>query len=62
VSAAAWVAAMIMPGSDSRHEDVYAFIPLLISALGLASVPQIIREIRRNSRGVARPGELHTPV
>lgn len=43
VSAAAWVAAMIMPGSDPRHEDVYAFIPLLVSVLGLARLPMFTR-------------------
>lgn len=48
VSAAAWDIAMIMPGSDPRHEDVYAFIPLLVAALGIASVGQLVRLTRAN--------------
>ncbi len=48
-SAAAWLVVMIMPGSDPRHEDVFAFMPLLVSVLGFASLPQFIRLIRRNS-------------
>jgi hypothetical protein len=42
-SAAAWTVVMIMPGSDSRHEDVYAFIPLMICALGCAGLPRFVR-------------------
>lgn len=36
VSAAAWTVVMIMPGSDPRHEEVYAFIPILLIAMGAA--------------------------
>jgi hypothetical protein len=51
VSAAAWVTAMIMPGSDPRHEDVYAFIPLLIATLGVAYVPRFTRIAGRVGTG-----------
>jgi len=36
-SAAAFNIAMIMPAGDPRHEDVYAFIPLLIIMIGLST-------------------------
>jgi hypothetical protein len=48
-AAAAWVVVMIMPGSDPRHEEVFAFFPLLISALGFASLPRFVRLARTQS-------------
>jgi hypothetical protein len=48
-AAAAWVLVMIMPGSDPRHEEVLAFFPLLMSALGFASLPRFVRLARTNS-------------
>ena len=50
VSAAAWTVVMIPPGGDPRHEDVFAFIPLLVTALGFASLPQFIRLAVHKSR------------
>jgi hypothetical protein len=50
-AAAAWAMVMIMPGSDPRHEEVFAFFPLLISALGFASLPRFVRLARTNSTG-----------
>lgn len=49
VSAAAWVVAMIMPTSDPRHEEVFAFMPLLVAVLGFASIPHFWATIRQNS-------------
>jgi hypothetical protein len=53
VSSAAWVVAMIMPGSDPRHEDVYAFIPLLIASLGIASFKDFWRIARHTAERVS---------
>lgn len=36
-SAAAFNIAMIMPAGDPRHEDVYAFIPLLVIFIGIST-------------------------
>lgn len=46
VSAAAWVVVMIMPGSDPRHEEVFAFIPLLVTILGIAMLSKFFAGIR----------------
>ncbi len=45
LSAAAFTVVMIMPGSDPRHEEVYAFFALLITVLGLSAVPQFLRKM-----------------
>ena len=45
VSAAAWVVAMVPPDSDPRHENVFAFIPILVAMLGFATLPQLLRTI-----------------
>jgi hypothetical protein len=47
-SAAAWAFTMMMPGGDPRHEDVFAFFPLLISAIGFASLPRFVELVRQS--------------
>jgi hypothetical protein len=42
VSAAAFTAVMIMPQSDPRHEEVYAFMPLIVAVLGFAHLATVI--------------------
>jgi len=43
ISAAAWVTVMINPASDPRHEDVYAFFPLLVMAIGFTFITDLLR-------------------
>jgi hypothetical protein len=60
ISAAAFAVVMIMPHSDPRHEDVYAFFPLLIAALGFALLANAMsRRFRRSETalGPAVPAE-----
>jgi hypothetical protein len=48
-AAAAGAIVFIMPFGDPRHEDVYAFIPLLISVLGVAQLPKFFKAAVQNS-------------
>jgi hypothetical protein len=43
VSAAAWSVVLSSPGGDMRHEDIYAFIPILVGMLGITSLPRLFR-------------------
>ncbi len=45
-SAAAWTVVMIMPGSDPRHEEVYAFFPIMVVVVGIAMLPELLRIAR----------------
>jgi hypothetical protein len=52
-SAAAWVVVMIMPWGDPRHEEVFAFFPLLSSVLGFASLPRFVGAVGGRAAGPA---------
>jgi hypothetical protein len=46
ISAAAWVTVMINPASDPRHEDVYAFFPLLVMAIGFTFLTDLLSYLK----------------
>ncbi len=46
-SAAAFTLVMIMPRSDPRHEDVYAFFSLLVTVLGFCTIPRLVLAANR---------------
>lgn len=50
-SACAWSLVLSSPGGDVRQEDVYTFMPLMISILGIASIFKFCR--------LAQSGTLH---
>lgn len=49
-SAAALTLVQIAPISDSRHEQFFAFFPLLIGVLGIASIPRFLVMMRNADR------------
>ncbi len=47
-SAAAWSLVLSAPGGDLRHEDIYAFMSLIVVVLGVAALPRLFRFARRS--------------